>query len=59
MDETLDIGSETGTAVSTDYTPQTSSFTGTIHMVRLDAGVNSHDHLIDPQHQADIAMTRQ
>ena len=46
MDETLDIGSETGTAVSSDYTPRTSAFTGTIHEVRLDAGNDSHDHLI-------------
>jgi arylsulfatase len=59
MDETLDIGTETGTAVSPEYTPQISKFSGKISWVRLDAGTDSHDHLIDPAHLTTIAMTRQ
>jgi arylsulfatase A-like enzyme len=59
MDETLDIGSETGTAVSSDYTAGDSRFTGSIGWVRLDAGDDSHDHLVDPAHLEHIAMTRQ
>jgi arylsulfatase len=59
MDETLDIGSETGTAVSADYTPQTSAFNGAIEWVRLDAGTDTHDHLVDPEHLHAIAMNRQ
>jgi len=59
MDETLDIGCETGTSVSTDYTPGTSKFTGKIGWVRLDSGTDTHDHLIDPAHLHDIAMNRQ
>jgi arylsulfatase len=48
LDETLDVGCETGTAVSTDCTPETSKFNGKIQWVRLDAGTDTHDHLIDP-----------
>ena len=35
-DETTDIGQETGTTVTPDYTPRTSRFTGKIRWVQLD-----------------------
>ena len=35
-DETADVGSDTSTTVSDDYTPETSRFTGRIHWVQLD-----------------------
>ena len=37
-DETTDVGYESGTTVSSDYTPQTSRFTGKIAWVQIDAG---------------------
>jgi arylsulfatase len=58
-DETTDIGYESGTTVSPDYTAQTSKFTGKIHWVQLDVGVDDHDHFIDPEERLRIAMARQ
>jgi hypothetical protein len=39
-DETTDIGYESGTPVSPDYNVHSSKFTGKIHWVQLDAGVD-------------------
>ena len=47
-DETCDLGSDTGTPVSDDYTSEGSTFTGTINWVQLDAGDDDQDHLISP-----------
>jgi arylsulfatase len=58
-DETTDIGYESGTTVTTDYTAQTSRFTGKINWVQLDVGVDDHDHFIDPEERFRIAMARQ
>ncbi len=58
-DETTDIGQETGTTVSPDYTAHTSRFTGKIHWVQLDAGTDDHDHYIDPDERLRVAMARQ
>ena len=58
-DETLDIGCEYGTPVSTDYTTAESKFTGKGHWVQLDAGVDDHDHFIDPEERWRVAMARQ
>ena len=57
-DETTDVGCETGTTVSDDYRAADSTFTGTINWVRLEAGLDGHDHLLDPEHLTRIAMTR-
>jgi arylsulfatase A-like enzyme len=59
FDETTDVGCETGTTVSDDYRAPDSRFNGRINWVRLEAGLDSHDHLIDPEHLTRIAMTRQ
>jgi arylsulfatase A-like enzyme len=59
LDETTDVGCETGTPVSDAYTARESAFSGTIKWVRLEAGLDSHDHLIDPAHLEHIAMSRQ
>src|SRR6188472_1431799 len=37
-DETTDVGRETGTTVSPDYTAHTSKFNGKIHWIRIDLG---------------------
>ncbi|MDQ6853771.1 MAG: arylsulfatase [Actinomycetota bacterium] len=58
-DETCDLGSDTGSAVSDDYTPETSHFTGTINWVQLDIGEDDHDHLISPEQRLQVAMARQ
>jgi arylsulfatase len=58
-DETTDIGHETGTTVTPDYTAATSRFTGRIHWVQLDVGTDDHDHYIDPDERLRIAMATQ
>jgi hypothetical protein len=58
-DETTDIGYESGTPVSADYTTRTSRFTGKIHWVQIDLGADDHDHFIDPDERLRIAMARQ
>ena len=58
-DETTDIGEETGTTVTADYTSRTGRFTGKINWVQLDAGTDDHDHFIDPDERLRIAMARQ
>jgi arylsulfatase len=58
-DETTDIGYESGTTVTPDYTAQGSRFTGKIHWVQLDLGSDDHDHFIDPDERLRIAMARQ
>ncbi len=59
LDETLDVGCETGSMVSEDYTDKTSKFKGTIAWVQLDQGADDHDHLISPEERWRLAMTRQ
>ncbi|MDQ0893768.1 arylsulfatase [Agromyces ramosus] len=58
-DETTDIGYESGTSVSPDYTAHSSRFTGKIHWVKIDTGDDDHEHLIDPDERLRVAMARQ
>lgn len=60
-DETTDVGRETGTTVSPDYTPHTSMFTGRIEWVRIDLGEDAQDadHYLDPEERFRVAMARQ
>ena len=58
-DETTDIGYESGTTVTPDYTAQDSRFTGKINWVQIDLGSDDHDHFIDPEERLRIAMARQ
>ena len=58
-DETTDIGYESGTTVTADYTAATSRFTGKIHWVQIDLGTDDHDHFIDPDERLRIAVARQ
>jgi arylsulfatase A-like enzyme len=58
-DETTDIGYESGTTVTLDYTADTSRFTGKIYWVQIDLGDDNHDHFIDPDERLRIAMARQ
>ncbi|MFJ4105866.1 sulfatase-like hydrolase/transferase [Oerskovia enterophila] len=58
-DETTDVGYESGTPVSSDYSPRSSRFSGRIHWVQIDVGTDDHDHFIDPDERLRIAMARQ
>jgi arylsulfatase A-like enzyme len=58
-DETTDVGRETGTSVSSDYTATTSKFNGKIEWVQLDLGDDNNDHHIDDEERLRIAMSRQ
>ena len=44
-DETCDVGYDSGTPVSADYTSENSRFNGRVKWVQLDAGLDDHDHL--------------
>ena len=59
LDETTDIGYESGTPVTPDYSVHASKFTGKIHWVQLDVGVDDNDHFISPEERLRIAMARQ
>ena len=48
-----------GSAMSDDYTPESSRFTGSIAWVQLDIGPDDHDHLITAADQWRVAMARQ
>ena len=58
-DETTDVGYESGTAVSSELTPETSRFNGKIEWVQIDLGDEDNDHLIDPEERLKIVMARQ
>jgi hypothetical protein len=58
-DETTDVGRETGTTVSAEYTAATSRFNGKIDWVQIDIGDDDNDHFIDDDERLRIAMARQ
>ena len=58
-DETTDVGRDTGTPVSRDYTTRTSHFTGKVNWVQIDLGKDNHDHFITPEQRLNLAMARQ
>lgn len=60
-DETMDVGSDTGTPVSNDYTSRSSHFTGRVHCVQIDLGDDAHDndHHITIEERMRIITTRQ
>jgi arylsulfatase len=60
-DETADVGSDTASPVSDDYTSAASAFTGTVNWVQIDLGADAEDadHLITPEERLRVAMARQ
>jgi arylsulfatase len=58
-DETTDVGYESGTTVTSDYSSRGSRFSGRIHWVQIDLGDDDHDHFIDPDERFRVAMARQ
>jgi hypothetical protein len=60
-DETTDVGRDTGTCVSPDYTNADNEFTGRIKWVQIDIDdtAEDFDHLITAEERFRIAMARQ
>jgi len=60
-DATTDLGSDTATPVSDDYSPEHSRFTGRIAWVQIDLGDDAQDadHLISPAERMRIITARQ
>ena len=60
-DETTDVGYESGTTVSPDYTAHSSRFNGKINWVQIDLGKDAEDadHVISPEERIRVAMARQ
>jgi hypothetical protein len=60
-DETCDVGSDTASPVTSDYTAETSRFTGKIEFVQIDVAdaAEDTDHLISPSERLQVAMARQ
>ena len=61
LDETADIGYESGTTVSPDYTAHTSKFNGKINWVKIDLGKDAEDadHYITHEERMRVVMARQ
>jgi arylsulfatase len=59
-DETTDVGADTATPVSDDYTAQTSAFTGRVLWVQIDLGPDAEDadHLISAAERLRVTMAR-
>jgi hypothetical protein len=62
-DKTCDVRRDTGTPVSEGYPSSAGELTGEIYGnisgVQLDAGVDSHDHLVSPEELMGVATTIQ
>jgi arylsulfatase len=60
-DETLDIGSDSGTPVTDDFGPADTEFNGRVLWIELDIGDDAADadHMITPDERLKIAMARQ
>jgi arylsulfatase A-like enzyme len=58
-DETTDVGRDTATPVSSDYTRSTSVFNGKVNWVQIDLGKDAHDHFVSPEERLNVAMARQ
>jgi arylsulfatase len=59
LDETLDVGTDAGTPVTTDYPARGNEFNGTINWVQIDLEPDDHSHLIDSEHMAHVRLTKQ
>jgi arylsulfatase A-like enzyme len=57
--EPTDVGHDILSPVTDDYPAGDNAFTGTIKWIELEAGDDSHDHLIDPADFFRVAMYKQ
>jgi len=61
-EESLDVGHEAGSPVTTDYPPNRGAeFSGQVNWVEFDAGIaaDDHNHLITPEERLQVAMAKQ
>ena len=58
-DETCDVGKETGSPVSPDYSPTGNEFSGEVNWVQIDLEKDDRDHLIAPEERLRVVMARQ
>lgn len=58
-DETTDVGVDLGSPVAEDYGVRGNQFSGTVHWVQLDRGLDDTDHLISPEERWRIALAIQ
>jgi arylsulfatase len=58
-DETCDVGADTGTPVSSDYTIEDSAFTGKVLGVQIDVGKADADRSMSAEDRLRVAMARQ
>ncbi|NQX33657.1 arylsulfatase [Herbiconiux sp. VKM Ac-2851] len=61
MDETTEVGSDAGAAVTEEYGESRNEFSGAVNWVQLDIdeAAENHDHLISPEERFRVAMARQ
>jgi arylsulfatase len=61
LDETCDVGHDSGLPVSDDYRSEDSDFTGEVESVVIEIadGAPNFSHLIDPQWRLSLALARQ
>jgi arylsulfatase len=57
--EYTDVGCDDLSPVTDDYPAGDNAFTGTIKWIELEAGEDTHDHLIDPEDFIRLAMAKQ
>ena len=56
-DETLDVGNEFGSPVTTDYGAR--RFSGEVNWVEIEVGLDDHNHMIAPEDRVKLAMAIQ
>ena len=59
LDETLDVGTDSGTPVTDDYPARGNEFNGKISWVQVDLEPDDHTHMIDTEHMAHVRMVKQ
>ncbi|HEY9266729.1 MAG TPA: sulfatase-like hydrolase/transferase, partial [Mycobacterium sp.] len=59
FDETVDVGCDLASPVSPDYEATGNEFSGQLKKVVVSLGDDDHSHLIDPDHQYQVAMMKQ
>jgi len=57
--EYTDVGRDAQSPVTDDYAVGDNTFTGTIKWIEMEAGTDSHDHLVDPGQIFHYAMAKQ
>jgi hypothetical protein len=57
--EYTDVGRDAQSPVTDDYARGDNTFTGTIKWLEMEAGADSHDHLVDPGQIFHMAMAKQ